>query len=114
MTKILTLLLAPPVAFVIFLLIFWVIYRIAGSLAAKGPASSGKYTTYACGEDIDSFKIQFGYGMFFLFAIFFTIMHVTVLVLATIPKGPVVFLGIFYLLMIFVSVLSLLLREKSK
>ncbi|MBU0952317.1 MAG: hypothetical protein KKH91_05790 [Elusimicrobia bacterium] len=112
MEKILPLIIALPVAFVIFLLIFWAIYRIGGMLAAKGANSKGKYTTYACGEDINSIKIPFGYELFFLFAIFFTIMHVTALVIATLPKGPVVYFGIFYLVMIFISVLTLLTKEK--
>jgi hypothetical protein len=38
-------------------------------------------------------------------------MHVASLVVATIPSGPIVFFGIFYIAMIFLSVLALITRS---
>lgn len=106
-------LLSPPSAFLIFFAVFTVIYFLAGALAAKGRKSGGKLTTYACGENIDSSKFQFGYEFFFLFAIFFTIMHVTVLVIATLPGGTIAFFGLFYLIMISIAVATLITRNKG-
>ena len=42
-------------------------------------------------------KLQFGYRLFFFIALFFTMMHVAALVIATIPGGKIVFFGIIYL-----------------
>ncbi|OGS20113.1 MAG: hypothetical protein A2252_11220 [Elusimicrobia bacterium RIFOXYA2_FULL_39_19] len=113
MNTILKYLLSPIAGFIIFLTFFYGIYLLAGLVKAKGRDFKGKLKAYACGEDINSIKIQVGYEFFFLFAIFFTIMHVTVLVIATLPSGPIIYFGIFYLVMIFVSVLALLLRERE-
>ncbi|MBS1226562.1 MAG: hypothetical protein H6R32_496, partial [Candidatus Aminicenantes bacterium] len=41
----------------------------------------------------------------------FTIMHVAVLVIATVPDGTIAFFALFYLIMIFLSVLSLVTRS---
>jgi len=108
----LDILLSPPVAFLVFLAVFTLLYWIGGRMAPKANAVGGKRTTYACGEDIPGTKIQFGYRSFFMIALFFTMMHVSALVVATLPGGPIVFFGIFYLGMIFLSVLALMTREK--
>ncbi|HOK80849.1 MAG TPA: hypothetical protein PK354_08360 [bacterium] len=101
-------LLSPPVAFVIIAGLFTCLYIIAGKIAASSQKSKGKVSTYACGEDMPGFKFQIGYGLFFIFALFFTIMHVAALVVATLPAvSPAVFFGIFYLAAIFLSVLSM-------
>lgn len=104
-------LLSPPIAFIIFLAICFFIYYLASLMAPKVKKVGGKLTTYACGEDIPGYKIQFGYRLFFFIALFFTMMHVAALVVATLPSGPVVYFGIFYLAMIFLSVLALIIRS---
>jgi hypothetical protein len=105
--------LLPPVVLVIFFIVFLLIYAGAGALAAKGKKLGGKLTSYACGENVPGFKPKFSYEFFFLFALFYTIMHVAVLVVATIPGGPVAYLGIVYLVMVFLSVLALLTRSNE-
>ena len=105
-------LLSPPVAFLVFLLVFASVYWAGGRMAPKVRKAGGKLTSYACGEDIPGAKIQFGYRLFFMIALFFTMMHVAALVVATLPRGPIVFFGLFYLGMIFLSVLALVTREK--
>lgn len=105
------LLLSPPIAFLIFLALFYLIYFLAGRIAPKGNKQGGKLKTYACGEDVPGVKVQFGYRMFFFIALFFTMMHVAALVVATLPAGPMVFFGVFYLGMIFLSVMALITRE---
>ena len=73
--------------------------------------AGGKLTTYACGEDIPGAKVQFGYRLFFFIALFFTIMHVAALVIATVPSGKIIFFAIIYLAMIFLSILALITRS---
>lgn len=105
-----SILLSPPVAFLIILMLCYLLYLAAAALAPKLKNTGGKLKSYACGEDMPGKKIQFGYETFFLFAIFFTMMHVAALVIATIPSGMIVFFGVFYLFMIFISVLALVIR----
>ena len=101
-------LLSVPVAFVIFVILLACFYIFAGRFSSRFKKSKEKVSTYACGEDIPGIKFQFGYQLFFVFALFFTIMHVTALVIATLPSiSPVVYFGIFYLAAIFLSVLSM-------
>jgi NADH-quinone oxidoreductase subunit A len=104
-------LISPPVAFVVFLLVFYLLYYVGSLMAPKLTKVGGKLTSYACGEDIPGQKIQFGYRLFFFIALFFTMMHVAALVVATVPAGPIVMLGLFYLAMIFLSVLALITRS---
>jgi NADH-quinone oxidoreductase subunit A len=104
-------LLSPPIAFVIFLALFYLLYLLGGLVSPKIKKVGGKLATYACGEDIPGFKIQFGYRLFFFVALFFTMMHVAALVVATLPSGPLVFFGVFYLGMIFLSIMALITRE---
>lgn len=111
MNNVCDILLSPPIAFVIFLLLFFLLYLFGGLVAPKVKKEGGKLATYACGEDVPGTKIQFGYRLFFFVALFFTMMHVAALVVATLPGGPLVFFGVFYLGMIFLSVLALITRD---
>ena len=104
-------LISPPVAFFFFLGVAFALYALGKAMAPKLNKTGGKLTTYACGEDIPGAKVQFGYRLFFFVALFFTIMHVAVLVIATVPPGKVAFFAIFYLLMIFLSIMALITRS---
>ena len=104
-------LLSPPVAFLFFLAAAFALYGLGRKMGPKLTKVGGKLTTYACGEDIPGVKIQFGYRLFFFIALFFTMMHVAVLVIATVPPGKIVFFAVFYLLMIFLSVMALVTRS---
>ena len=104
-------LLSPPVAFFVFLAAAFGLYALGRGMAPKLTRVGGKLATYACGEDIPGVKVQFGYRLFFFIALFFTIMHVAVLVIATVPDGTIAFFALFYLIMIFLSVLSLVTRS---
>ena len=83
-------LLSPPIAFVLFLIAAALLFRLGRRMAPKSNAVGGKLTSYACGEDMPGQKIQFGYRLFFFVALFFTIMHVAALVIATVPTGKIV------------------------
>ena len=100
-----------PVAFLLFLGAAALLYGLGARLAPKLRGVGGKLTTYACGEDIPGVKIQFGYRLFFFVALFFTIMHVAALVIATVPSGKIIFFAVFYLLMIFLSIMALVTRS---
>ena len=104
-------LLSPPVAFFVFLAAALLVYGLGSKMGPKLTKVGGKLATYACGEDIPGVKIQFGYRLFFFVALFFTIMHVATLVIATVPGGRIALFAVFYLLMIFLSIMALVTRS---
>jgi NADH:ubiquinone oxidoreductase subunit 3 (subunit A) len=104
-------LLAPPVVFLIFLVCSAAVYVLGGRLAPKFHNVGDKSGTYACGEDMPENKIKIDYRMFFYIALFFTIMHVAVLVVATVPTGGLALAGLVYLVVIFLSVMALVTRS---
>jgi NADH-quinone oxidoreductase subunit A len=83
-------LLFPPVAFIIVLLFALGLSRLVSGCApaSKPEAGSGKNKPYACGEDIPAEKVIPDYHEFFPFAIFFTLLHVAGLMLATWSLNP--------------------------
>ena len=104
-------LLSPPVAFVLFLGVAGLLFLLGRRMAPRLNKAGGKLTSYACGEDIPGTKIQFGYRLFFFVALFFTIMHVAALVIATVPSGKIVLFAVLYLAVIFLSIMALITRS---
>ena len=104
-----TILLTPPVAFLLFLGLSGLISLFSRRLAATGKDSQGKNKSYACGEDMQVNRAQPDYSQFFQFAFFFTIMHVVVLVVATDPAGLSLMSGLY--LTVTVLVLFMLFRR---
>src|SRR5665647_1216141 len=90
-----TVLLAPPIAFLIFLVLSLSISLTGKIIAAKGVDSPGKTKSYACGEDMPENQGQPEYSQFFKFAFFFTLMHVVVLIVATDPAGISLMSGLY-------------------
>ena len=80
-----TLFLSPPVVLVIFLLISYSLYWLGGQISASSQETPGKHEPYACGEDLAPAKAQLSYRAFFRLALMFGILHVTALVLSTLP-----------------------------
>ncbi len=104
-------LLFPPVAFALFLFIGFLLLGLGSLLAGKVSSdSSGKKTQYACGEDIPAQRVQPNYAFFFPFALFFTIIHVTALILATLPVGNIALMGILYMVGVVISLYALVVR----
>lgn len=97
-------LLSPLIAFLILLAVFIIFTFVTKGLAPKGAESFGKGESYAGGENVKSHKAQPDYRQFFPFAFFFTIMHVVVLIVATVPKA----LAPLSFVYIFVAILALL------
>jgi len=81
--------LTPPLAFIMLLAVIAVLSWLARGLSPKGAASEGKGEPYACGQDVGTGRIQPSYGEFFPFAFFFTIIHVTALVMGTVPASAI-------------------------
>lgn len=81
------LLLSPPAAFLILLAGMLIIVRLLSALSfkKKGGSGDGGTKSYACGEDTPTNLMQPDYSQFFPFAFFFTILHVTALIITTIP-----------------------------
>jgi len=105
------LLLFPPVAFTIFLLIGFLLLFFGSLLAAKpNSTANGRKTQYACGENIPAARVQPDYALFFPFALFFTIIHVTALILATLPVGNIALMGIIYMAGVAISLYALVAR----
>ncbi len=82
-----SILLTPPMAFLILLVVAAVELWSFRALTAKGRESKGKKKPYACGEDIDHHRLQPDYYQFFSVAFCFTILHVVALIIATVPSG---------------------------
>lgn len=97
-------LLSPPVAFVILFGISYVLYLFGKLLGVAPTPQGGKLEPYACGEDFAPDKFSFGYRRFFIAAIFFTMMHVAVLSIATVPGGVLAYRGLTYLVTIAASI----------
>ncbi|NLW47021.1 MAG: hypothetical protein GXY86_06760 [Firmicutes bacterium] len=100
----------PPVAFMIFFTLGSLIYFSGSRLAAKGKKSGEKKTQYACGEDVPAQRVQPDYSAFFPFALFFSIIHVTALIMATLPSGKNALIGVLYLAGVAISLFTLMSR----
>jgi NADH:ubiquinone oxidoreductase subunit 3 (subunit A) len=105
-------LLTPLLGFALFVGVAFLIYKLGDVLAPKLKAEGAKLEAYACGEKVPGQKWHVGYRLFFYAALFFTMMHVAALVIATIPGGSLAYalLGIVYLLMITLSIMALILK----
>jgi len=79
----------PPLVFILLLAVISGLSWLAKGLSAHGVQTAGKGEPYACGQDVPTGRIQPNYGDFFPFAFFFTIIHVTALVLGTVPATAI-------------------------
>lgn len=79
-----TLLTSPPVAFVIYFGLVALLYLFGRLMApATKPHNSVKSSLYAGGEVASTKKAAPGYRRFFVVALFFAVLHLAALVLAT-------------------------------
>ncbi|MEA5001021.1 MAG: NADH-quinone oxidoreductase subunit A [Endomicrobiaceae bacterium] len=106
----------PPVIFVLVSLVILIIFFLLGRLSYKSSAADteGKLKSYACGEEPIEERRKPNYSQFFPFAFFFTIMHVVVLLIATLPihiDGSLLIVLLF-LIISFVSIPILFRDEK--
>lgn len=81
-----TILLSPPVAFLIILATVTIMAALLSRLSLKqAKRSADQDKSYACGEDIQTHLMQPDYSQFFPFAFFFTVLHVVALMVSTVP-----------------------------
>ena len=99
-------LLIPPIAFVIYLVLVSLLARLGRSLAGPGNASALKSSTYSSGEAAPVSTAVPGYRPFFMIALFFAILHLSVLVLGSGGLTPI--MGV-YLVGIILALLALIL-----
>ncbi len=75
---------SPPVAFVIYIALVALLYLVGRLMApAAAHADSDKSSLYAGGEIASTTKAAPGYRQFFIVALFFAVLHLSALVLAT-------------------------------
>jgi NADH-quinone oxidoreductase subunit A len=80
------LLITPPIVFIILLVFILILNRLFSKLAYRSDKSKpecGK--SYACGENNYDNMAQPDYSNFFPFAFFFTLAHVSTLIITTVP-----------------------------
>jgi NADH:ubiquinone oxidoreductase subunit 3 (subunit A) len=75
-----SILLSPPIAFLIYILLVLFLVWVGRSMAAIGEKSSLKSSTYSSGELAPTGKAAPGYRRFFLVAFFFAILHLGMLI----------------------------------
>lgn len=79
-------LLFPPFVFIIslcFIVGLSAVFSLIETKPKSTTADGAKYKPYGCGEDVSEEKIEPDYYGFFPFAIFFTLLHVSGLMIAT-------------------------------
>ncbi len=101
---------SPFAAFLMFLGLSYLIYLWSGTISAPSKKAPGKEKMYACGEDLPAKKYFPSSSQVFHVGLFYTIMEVFALTVATIPSGNSAFIGLVYLAGIAVSVIALILR----
>jgi len=94
---------APPIAFLVFTVLAYVLFGIGKQMAAPFEDVSGKTEPYLCGEDLELGVISPGYWQFFSIAILFTILHITVFMVALMPSSAMLYV-LFYLVIVAASV----------
>jgi len=91
--------LTPPVAFAIYVLLVGLLLAAAWRLAARSAPTQSKTSTYSSGEIAQPGIAAPGYRPFFMVALFFAILHLGVLIVGT--GGFTVVTGIYILGLIF-------------
>ncbi|HEY5605147.1 MAG TPA: hypothetical protein VIL45_01355 [Thermoplasmata archaeon] len=84
----------------------WLIYVWSGRVAPPFRPTGGKAKAYTGGEDIPGQAYQPGY-QFFHVALFFTLMHVAAIVVATAPRNVVPWASFAYLGVVALAVVVL-------
>jgi NADH:ubiquinone oxidoreductase subunit 3 (subunit A) len=88
-------LLSPLFAFVIYGALVGILSLVSKGISMRGRVSQVKTSSYASGEAHDTEPAAPGYRPFFVVALFFAVLHLGVLMLATSGLAPVslVYLG---------------------
>jgi NADH:ubiquinone oxidoreductase subunit 3 (subunit A) len=98
-------LLSPPIAFPIYLLLVALLAAAGRKLAAASRPSRLKSTTYSSGETPPETTAAPGYKSFFRIALFFAIIHLGILVLGTSGLTPLTGVYLAGLLIVLVALI---------
>ncbi len=98
--------LTPPIAFVIYLVLVTVLFGFGRMLAGKTKSSELKSSTYTSGEAPLLGQALPGYRGFFIMALFFAVLHLGVLMLGSSGLSPIA--GA-YLIMLILALIVLIL-----
>ena len=99
-------LLAPPIAFLIYLALGAILFGLGRLLAGPEKPDALKSSLYSSGEEHSTTRSAPGYQPFFLIALFFAILHLGVLMLGT---GAASWMSAIYLLGLFLVLVALIL-----
>ena len=99
-------LLSPMVAFLIYLVVTYLISGLGKLFSAKGRKTEFKTATYASGEENDPLPAAPGYRQFFVIALFFAVLHLGVLMIGSSDLSSVA--GV-YLLGLILALIALIL-----
>jgi hypothetical protein len=80
------LILAPPIAFLVFLLVGAVLDRVGCAIADERSGDGAFRTAYGCGEHLVGKRTQPKYKLYHV-GIGFTVIHLAVLLIATMPTS---------------------------
>jgi hypothetical protein len=98
--------LAPPVAFLIYLVLVGILSGLGRLLAYRGELSPGKTSTYTGGEAPPLQRAAPGYRPFFVIALFFAVLHLGVLMLGSSGFAPA---SLAYLIGLILALVALIL-----
>lgn len=76
-------LLSPLVAFLVYLIVVFIVSGLGKLFSATGRKTEFKTATYASGEEHDPIPAAPGYRQFFVIALFFAILHLGVLMIGS-------------------------------
>jgi NADH:ubiquinone oxidoreductase subunit 3 (subunit A) len=99
-------LLSPPIAFLVYLVLVGLLAGIGRVMAGPGHASEMKSSLYASGELASTRPAVPGYRPFFVIALFFAVLHLSVLVLGSSGLTPI---AAVYLVGVVLTLLALIL-----
>ena len=97
---------APPLAFLIYLVLAGALSLLGRYLAGPSKSNSLKSSTYSSGEQASTVSAAPGYRPFFVVALFFAVLHLGVLVLGSGLASPVMLI---YLSGLLLALLALIL-----
>jgi len=99
-------LLSPLAAFLVYLIVVFIVSGLGKLFSATGRKSEFKTATYASGEEHDPLPAAPGYRQFFVIALFFAILHLGVLMVGSSGLSSVASI---YLLGLILALIALIL-----
>lgn len=99
---------APPVAFLLYLVLVGLLYGLGQLLAGRSQPNAMKTSVYAGGERPPTTTAAPGYRPYFVVALFFAVLHLGALVLGTtsgMPGPPIAALYLAGLLLVLLALI---------